>query len=796
MSDVYLSDTGSDSNPGTESQPWRTIAKLNSELAAGLGPGDSIHFERGSRFYGCVNQPGTADHDREWTIFRPYGRGPRPQITAYKVSIPGAWTDQGDGTWRLDLRRESGAYTGNVNSDKTEAGHLLVDGVIHGRRYTTQASVTAGPQWGFRSAGGYLYVKSTADPSTLARTVAVAPFGPWTAEGGNPDLFTAMSKTQIIGLDLSGVGGTGVTNSSYWTPKHVRVWGNKIHRIGGASYDGGGGTVRGGNGVQAWIGCEDWLIEHNEISQCYDVAVSYQGGQGVQVAGNTAFRNLHARYNLIYDNCQSFETWNEGTTGDGFVDCSFTDNLCFGAGRGWGQSVRSDPNGRGCHLLFYQHQLPNDLLVARNAFYDASTNYMFALNGVPDGVELRDNKVFLAPGTLVQTSTISAGQRPETVEQATDYTTTTGHEQGTQWFTTSDYSAADAALADVPHKSGKALDAGRILLTPDQWRRPDIVTPTTPTGLTATAGDGRVDLTWNASTDDRGVVDYRLRRDGAIIATQAGRTFADTPLSNGVQRSYTVTARDAAGNESNPSAAVTATPQGTAADPPHTPDAYYDARYPLGRTTAQPADGAQLLSLVDLSGNARNLTSNTTNGPTYRRFGQQLPDAPCISFDGVNDYLTRSGYGTTTGRTVYAVTRVRGSGKVFTQENSFGLAAAGTGGALVPLISSTGSGWSTTATATISPGADRATIVMRAGGDLPSRVRVNGVTGTDRATYSQVGGNANSWRLGAAHWGSGQDFYTGDTVAVLVYLVAHTDAQIAEVEAWIAAQNWSTTPTT
>ncbi len=93
----------------------------------------------------------------------------------------------------------------------------------------------------------------------------------------------------------------------------------------------------------------------------------------------------------------------------------------------------------------------------------------------------------------------------------------------------------------------------------------DTQPPTTPTGLAATPGSGRIDLGWTASTDNVGVTDYRVYRDGALRATVTSTTYADTGLGASESHGYTVRARDAAGNESPASTTVNATTFCTAA---------------------------------------------------------------------------------------------------------------------------------------------------------------------------------------------------------------------------------------
>src|SRR6267154_2969482 len=97
----------------------------------------------------------------------------------------------------------------------------------------------------------------------------------------------------------------------------------------------------------------------------------------------------------------------------------------------------------------------------------------------------------------------------------------------------------------------------------------DTTPPTTPTGLTgAVAGTTAANLSWSASTDNVGVTGYIVRRNGVQVATPATTSFADTGLSVGTY-SYTVAARDAAGNVSANSASASVALADTT--PPTTP---------------------------------------------------------------------------------------------------------------------------------------------------------------------------------------------------------------------------------
>jgi chitinase len=55
-----------------------------------------------------------------------------------------------------------------------------------------------------------------------------------------------------------------------------------------------------------------------------------------------------------------------------------------------------------------------------------------------------------------------------------------------------------------------------------------------------------VKLSWSAATDDKGIKNYDVLRDGAKIATVTGTTYTNTGLTVGTDYSYTVQARDTA----------------------------------------------------------------------------------------------------------------------------------------------------------------------------------------------------------------------------------------------------------
>ena len=95
----------------------------------------------------------------------------------------------------------------------------------------------------------------------------------------------------------------------------------------------------------------------------------------------------------------------------------------------------------------------------------------------------------------------------------------------------------------------------------------DSTPPSAPSNLTATVSGTQVTLSWNASTDNKGVVSYEIQHNGQKIGTSVSTSFLHNGTANATYN-YTVLAYDAASNVSAPSGIVTLTiPAQTVAGP-------------------------------------------------------------------------------------------------------------------------------------------------------------------------------------------------------------------------------------
>ncbi len=138
----------------------------------------------------------------------------------------------------------------------------------------------------------------------------------------------------------------------------------------------------------------------------------------------------------------------------------------------------------------------------------------------------------------------------------TNGTTTTFADTGLRNGTTYFYNVA------ANNSVGVSPDSNEVTVTPAATTG----IPAAPTGLAASAGNGSVGLTWNASTGATSYSIYRGTAPGAEGATAVGtataNSFTDTGLTNGTTYYYKVTASNTAGTSASSNEA-SATPSGS-----------------------------------------------------------------------------------------------------------------------------------------------------------------------------------------------------------------------------------------
>ncbi|WP_238396381.1 hypothetical protein, partial [Mycolicibacterium sp. CBMA 234] len=216
----YVSNTGDDNSDGLSQQSaWATIQKVNAEL-----PDDRslILFRRGDTFYGeCILPAGCE--------VGAYGEGPKPTLTLYKrLNKPAGWNQDSPGIWMIDLGSPATHDGYNATSD-ANIGFLLVDQVVKPALKFDRSELQH--PWDFfcDRSNRLLYVKASANPTTLAREIKAAPRG----DGTGAAIYCNENGNNIHDIHITGSGGHGIRGLG----SNIRIHGCLIDYIGGSVLD-------------------------------------------------------------------------------------------------------------------------------------------------------------------------------------------------------------------------------------------------------------------------------------------------------------------------------------------------------------------------------------------------------------------------------------------------------------------------------------------------------------------------------------------------------------------------------
>jgi len=217
--------------------------------------------------------------------------------------------------------------------------------------------------------------------------------------------------------------------------------------------------------------------------------------------------------------------------------------------------------------LVRQHGFPGLGLYAYNSIPDKPA-LQSALTGgpFPTAVPPADMPWLTAPtlgmlkGHVLNASGNAIYPATVTIQSRSTKNTGTGF-YGFVDLATGTYTVSASAPGYLSSTGQVTLTVGQVA-TLDLALGTDTTPPSTPTNLAATPVSGtQVNLTWTASTDNVGVTGYKVFRDGAQIGASATASYSDSTCAPATTYTYTVSAYDAAGNESAQSTvAVARTP--------------------------------------------------------------------------------------------------------------------------------------------------------------------------------------------------------------------------------------------
>ncbi|ATB42129.1 hypothetical protein CYFUS_007606 [Cystobacter fuscus] len=189
------------------------------------------------------------------------------------------------------------------------------------------------------------------------------------------------------------------------------------------------------------------------------------------------------------------------------------------------------------------------------------------------GTPVIDTQAPTVPGSLTATAA-SSSQINLTWSASTDNVGVTAYDiyrngtlvgsSGTTSYSSTGLAASTTYTFTVKARdaAGNASAASASASATTKAATGDTQAPTAPASLTATAASSsQINLTWGASTDNVGVTGYIIYRGGTQVGTSTATSYSDTGLAASTTYSYTVKARDAAGNLSAVSNTASATTQ-------------------------------------------------------------------------------------------------------------------------------------------------------------------------------------------------------------------------------------------
>ena len=206
-------------------------------------------------------------------------------------------------------------------------------------------------------------------------------------------------------------------------------------------------------------------------------------------------------------------------------------------------------------------------------------------------------------------------------------------------------SQKDIILSGAADKSG-AVKSFEVLDTVEA----DTQAPAVPANVKATIISGSViDLEWAPSSDNVGVIGYRIYRNNVEIGTSEEMVYTDSLLTREDYYSYTIRAYDAAGNLSEASISVSVIPDDTSGDAqaPTVPDKEVSDNLPN-------ANNAETVALPDIQAPTApgNVVAAVSGASIIISWDASMDNVGVTGYDIYRDSIL---IGSTTGETTYTV---------------------------------------------------------------------------------------------------------------------------------------------
>lgn len=358
----YVSENGSDENLGNSiEKPWATLSALElhgNEIMAG----DSVLFERGCVFRGGIVA-------KSGVFYGAYGEGDKPCIYGSKYNYAElTWEIHSKNIWKVSVGEED-----NIGIVVFNHGEKI------GYKKNTFSEIEKDGD--FFSENGYVYLYSEKLPTEIYNSIEMGPLLHLML------LSNGVSDVIVDNLTFKYTGGNGI--SGFGKLKNIIIRNCEVGWIGGSYLPNfKDGTVRFGNGIEFWTGCENCLIENCWIYQIYDSGFSHQG------RGEFEVKDLSVANNLIeYTSFGSVEYWAPTAKTNRMVNIKYEGNILRFAGYGWSEDHRPDHHAK--HFCTTHSDNYCENLLIKNNILDTAVGCYFALS------HLLGTKPFFESNTII-----------------------------------------------------------------------------------------------------------------------------------------------------------------------------------------------------------------------------------------------------------------------------------------------------------------------------------------------------------------------------------------------------------
>jgi len=276
-SDPARTDTG----PGSQSQPWATVAKVNASVFV---PGDTVYFKCGDQWREKLSVPSSGSSAGRIT-FTSYGTGAKPVLSGAEVVT--GWTLSSTGTANT-YYAPLATSTVMVTSDDT----FLAKG--------SGVDTLAANQ--YRWSAGVLYINIGADPASHLIEAAQRGNAAYIPAGKNYITIRGLS------LQKTNLANVLVDNCTYPTVQDCDLFfsnDSSVQAGGGINADRGHYALYKGNhinyslgdGIMSWR-AHDVEISDNYIENVLDGGV-YAGADGIQIGAKTTESNACYNFKIL-----------------------------------------------------------------------------------------------------------------------------------------------------------------------------------------------------------------------------------------------------------------------------------------------------------------------------------------------------------------------------------------------------------------------------------------------------------------------------------------------------------------